>query len=62
MGIPDVLYTWTVTRTGSGKIVCTGTYRYVPVYASTRIHFQYILVCTGMYQKQDMVVSHHDIS
>ncbi len=51
-----ILYTWT----GSGKIVCTGMYRYVQVYASTGIHLQYILarVCTGMYQKQDKMVSH----
>ncbi len=49
-----ILYTWT----GSGKIVCTGMYRYVRVYASTGIHLQYILECTGMYQKQDMMVSH----
>ena len=39
--------------------VCTGTYRYVPVYAaSTGILVQYVLVCTAMYQKHDMRVSH----
>ncbi len=38
--------------------VYTGTYRYVPVYASTGILLQYVLVCTAMYQKHDMNVSH----
>ncbi len=38
--------------------VCTGMYRYVLVYASTGILVQYILVCTAMYKKHDMKVSH----
>ena len=33
-------------------------YGYVPVYASTGILVQYVLVCTAMYQKHDMRVSH----
>jgi hypothetical protein len=38
--------------------VCTGMYRYVPVYASTGILVQYVLVCTAMYKKHDVKVSH----
>ena len=38
--------------------VCTGMYLYVQVYASTGILVQYVLVCTAMYQKHDMNVSH----
>jgi hypothetical protein len=38
--------------------VCSGMYRYVQVYASTGILVQYVLVCTAMYQKHDMRVSH----
>jgi hypothetical protein len=55
---PFSVYAWYIpctsgilyTCTGSGKIVCTGTYRYIPVHTGTyqyRISRKYVLVRTG---------------
>ncbi len=49
-----ILYTWT----GSGKIVRTSMYWYVPVRTSTQNLDRYILVRTSMYEEHDMRVSH----